>query len=213
MQDLKRAMMTNKRNQFSQTEGVKVVDAATQTEVVEETLRQVENKKSRQTEEEVVENKSMVNDELSTQQTEAEVMDVKKTLKQVEKKKLNQTEEGVEKILRQKDDRNFTKTAIPRNVEKLDQNGDEEETGSRYALLVKKGTGVKRSGEEKKEQGNEAEDREQGMEEQTRGEKVEQKEEPTTGEEEIGTIYSYAITEGKNMEKGDTTNKHSTLFH
>ena len=52
------------------------------------------------------------------------------------------------------------------------------------------------------------------MEEQTRGEKVEQKEEPTTGEEEIGTIYSYAITEGKNMKRGDTTNnKHCTLFH
>ena len=50
-------MMMKKKNQFSQTEAVKVVDAATQTEeeVVEEKLWQVENEKSvQQTEEKVV---------------------------------------------------------------------------------------------------------------------------------------------------------------
>ena len=72
-------MMMKKKNQFSQTEAVKVVDAATQTEEegVEEKLRQVENKKSVQTEE--------------------EVMELKRTPKQVDNKKLSQTVEGVEK--------------------------------------------------------------------------------------------------------------------
>ena len=201
-------------SQFSQTEGVKVVDAATQTEV-EETLRQVEDKKSVQTEEKMVELKSLADDELSTQQqTEAEVMELEKTL---DKKKPNQTVEGVEKTLSQEDDRKLTKsTAKLRKVEKLDQKRDDEETGSRYVLLVKKGAEVRKRGENKEVQGREEEE-EQGMEvedkelqvneEHARQEKVEQK------EEESGTIYSYAITEGKNMKKGDTTTKHCPLFH
>ena len=51
-QDLKTAMMMKKKNQFSQTEAVKVVDAATQTEEegLVEKLRQAENEKSVQTE-------------------------------------------------------------------------------------------------------------------------------------------------------------------
>ena len=119
-----RAMMMKKKNQFSQTEAVKVVDAATQTEeeVVEEKLRQVENEKSVQTEEEVVvELKSLVNYELSSQLTDAEVMELKKMPKQVDNM-------GMEKTPRQEDDGKLTL----RKVDKLDQNGDEEETGPRY---------------------------------------------------------------------------------
>ena len=172
MQDLETAMMTNKRNQFSQTEGVKVVDAATQTEeeVVEEKLRQVDNKKP------------------------------------------NQSVEGAEKTPRQEDDRKLTKTADLRKVDELYQNGDEEETGSRYVILVKEGTEVRKRGEDKEVQGTETEGREEEKEEQAseeQGVEGEDREE----EKESGTIYSYAITEGKNMKRGDTKDKHSTLFH
>ena len=214
-----------KKNQFSQTEAVKVVDAATQTEEeeeVEEKLRQVENEKSFQTEEEVVvELKSLVNDDLSSQPTDAEVMELKKTLKHVDNKKPNQTVEVVEKTPRQEDDRKLTKTADLRKVDKLCQHG------SRYVLLVKEGTEVRKRGEDKEVQGAEVEGREEEKDDQASEEKEgeqgvegedreeeEQKEEEKKEMKESGTIYSYAITEGKNMKKGDTTNnKHCTLFH
>ena len=222
-------MMMKKKNQFSQTEAVKVVDAATQTdeeEKVEKKLRQVENEKSFQTEEEVVvELKSLVNDDLSFQPTDAEVMELKKTLKQVDNKKPNQTEEEVEKPLRQEDDRKLTKTAALRKVDKqcLCQNGNEEKTGSRYVLLVKEaaedkgveGAEAEGSEGEKEDQASEEKEEEQGVEGEDREEQKE--EEGGAGEEkemkESGTIYSYAITEGKNMKRGDTKDKHSTLFH
>ena len=214
-------MMMKKKNQFSQTEAVKVVDAATQTEEEEEKLRQVENEKSVQTEEEVVvELKSLVNDDLSSQLTDAEVMELKKTLKQVDNKKPNQTVEEVENTPRQEDDRKLTKTADLRKVDKLCQHG------SRYVLLVKEGTEVRKRGEDKEVQGavtegreeekddqaSEEKEEEQGVEGEDR-EEEEQKEEEKKEMKESGTIYSYAITEGKSMKRGDTKDKHSTLFH
>ena len=148
-----------------------MVDAATQTEEegVEEKLRQVENEKSVQTEE--------------------EVMELKRTPKQVDNKKLSQTVEGVEKT--------------PKHC-----------LGPRYAILVKEGMGVKKRGEDKdkstEEEGREEEKEDQASEEKEEEQRVEG--EDREEEKESGTIYSYAITEGKNMKKGDT-NKHATLFH
>ena len=191
----------NKKNQFSQTEGVRLVDAATQTEeeVVEVMIKQVDNKEIAQTEEEVATLKRLVNDEQSTKKTEAaEVMELKEKLNQVDNKSFSQTEARVvelEKTLRPVDDK-----------EKLEKSkegeGEDRPARYRYALLVKKGMDNRESslefkeGEDKEGQDIEAEDKEEGKEEI----------------KESGTIYSYAITEGKNMKKGDT-NKHATLFH
>ena len=126
----------NKKNQFSQTEGVRVMDASTQTEEeVETMIRHVDNKETTQ--------------------------------------KLEESKEGEDRLPRY-----------------------------RYALLVKKGTEDRESSlelkrvEDKERQDIEAENKEEGKEEI----------------KESGTIYSYAITEGKSMKKGDT-NKHATLFH
>ena len=125
--------MMNKKNQFSQTEGVRVMDASTQTEEeVETMIRHVDNKETT--------------------------------------KKLDESKEGEDRLPRY-----------------------------RYALLVKKGTEDRESSlelkrvEDKERQDIEAEDKEEIK--------------------ESGTIYSYAITEGKSMKRGDTKDKHSTLFH
>ena len=138
-------------------------------------------------------------------------MELKKTLKQVDNKKPNQTVEVVEKTPRQEDDRKLTKTADLRKVDKLCQHG------SRYVLLVKEGTedkeveGAETEGREgeKEDEASEEKEEEQGVEGEDREEKGGDEKEMKEG----GTIYSYAITEGKSMKRGDTKDKHSTLFH
>ena len=113
----------------------------------------------------------------------------------MDNKSFSQTEARVvelEKTLRPVDDK-----------EKLEKSkegkGEDRLPRYRYALLVKKGTEDRESSlelkrvEDKERQDIEAEDKEEIK--------------------ESGTIYSYAITEGKNMKRGDTKDKHSTLFH
>ena len=89
--------------------------------------------------------KILVNNKLSFQVVDAEVMELKKTLKQVAKEKPNQTVENT-----------LSKTDTLRKVVEKNQ----KETGPRYVLLVKKGTEDRRKrGEEKEVQGAETEGR------------------------------------------------------